>query len=413
MIAQTGKTRGLPTIAIICAVALVSILKVHVSPLCAQEPHPVSLTPMGTVDADAEPSSKSLWHYGAYLDLTYPIDFNFPENHLWRSKVTTQRVNEFNVNMALAYVRKDVNESSRWGMELALQTGRDVEGEVPNASIRSGGPYDGADTFSHFSRANVSYLAPIGSGLKVTAGLFNSYIGYESFYAKDNFNYTRSFLPDYTPYFMFGFAGEYWLNERVKGVFYVINRYNFLSYANDLPSYGTQFRWTARTDLTLTQNFYYGPDQSNTDLRYWRFFSDSIVEWKRDAFTVALVYDVGTERAIPQSGGQQEFWTAGAILSQWRFAEAWAVAVRPELYYDPDGTMTGARQFIKGITTTLEYKLRYAWTTTRFLLEYRFNNSTGPQGGFYTGGPTASGAIGLTPSQNLLFFSVLWSFDSR
>ena len=90
----------------------------------------------------------------------------------------------------------------------------------------------------------------------------------------------------------------------------------------------------------------------------------------------------------------------------------WAVAVRPELYYDPDGTMTGAKQFIKGVTTTLEYKLEYAWTTTRFRLEYRFNNSTGPQGGFFTGGPTSSGAIGLTPSQNLLFFAILWSFDS-
>ena len=74
--------------------------------------------------------------------------------------------------------------------------------------------------------------------------------------------------------------------------------------------------------------------------------------------------------------------------------------------------MTGARQFIKGITTTLEYKLRYAWTTTMFRLEYRFNNSTGPQGGFFKDGETSSGAPGLTPSQNLLFFSMLWLFDS-
>jgi hypothetical protein len=74
--------------------------------------------------------------------------------------------------------------------------------------------------------------------------------------------------------------------------------------------------------------------------------------------------------------------------------------------------MTGARQFIKGVTTTLDYKVRYAWTTTLFRLEYRFNNSTGSQGGFYTGGPTTSGTVGLTPSQNLLFFSILWRFDS-
>jgi hypothetical protein len=82
------------------------------------------------------------------------------------------------------------------------------------------------------------------------------------------------------------------------------------------------------------------------------------------------------------------------------------------LYYDAGGTMTGARQFIQGVTTTLDYNLRYAWTRTLFRLEYRFNNSTGPQGGFYKGGEVAPGVIGLTPSQNLLFFSILWSFDS-
>jgi len=412
VIERAGKPTGLPAIGIVSAVMLALIWMAAAQQVRAEESPPTSTSPTLAENSEQEHSTKSLWRYGAYLDLNYAIDFNYPENHVWRSKVTTQKVNEFNVNAALAYVRKDVNESSRWGMEFAVQTGRDVEGEVPNASLRHGDPFNGADTFSHFSRANVSYLASIGTGLKVTAGLFNSYIGYESFYARDNFNYTRSFLPDYTPYFMLGVSAEYQINDAVKTAFYAINKYNFLSYPNNLPSYGGQIRWAASQHLTFTQNLYYGPDQSNTDLRYWRFFSDSILEWKRDAFTVALVYDIGTERAIPQFGNQQQFWTGSAILSQLRFAEAWAVAVRPELYYDPDGTMTGARQFIKGITTTLEYKLRYAWTTTRFLLEYRYNNSTGPQGGFYTGGPNASGAIGLTPSQNLLFFSALWSFDS-
>ena len=93
----------------------------------------------------------------------------------------------------------------------------------PSASVRFGDPVNGANTLSHFSRANVSYLAPLGTGLKIRAGLFNSYIGYESFYAKDNFNYTRSFLPDYTPYFMFGISADYQFNEEVTTAFYVIN----------------------------------------------------------------------------------------------------------------------------------------------------------------------------------------------
>jgi hypothetical protein len=354
-----------------------------------------------------------LWRYGAYLDLSYPIDFNFPENHRWRSKVTTQRVNELTPNMVMGYVRKDVDESSRWGMEFGIQGGHDVTGQVPNARLRHGGAYSGADTFSHFSRANASYLAPIGTGLKVTAGLFNSFIGYESFYAKDNFNYTRSYLPDYSPYFMFGLSAEYQISQTVKSVFYVINRYNFLSHPNDLPSYGMQLRWLASPSITLTQNLYYGPDQSNIEVRYWRFFSDSSIEWKRDALTIALVYDIGTERAIPEAGGARVFWTGSAIYTHWQFTGAWALAIRPELYYDPDGTMTGARQFIKAITTTLEYKIPIAATVTRWRLEYRYDDSTGSQGGFFKNGEISTGVTGLTQAQHLLIVALLFSYDSR
>lgn len=391
---------------------LILIMFMGSGKLWAEQSPPVSIRPTEVTNSDGEPLPRSLWHYGAYLDLSYAIDFNYPENHLWRSKVTTQRVNELALNMALAYIRKEANESSRWGMELGLQTGRDVDAQVPNASLRYGDPYASADTFSHFSRANVSYLAPVGSGLTLTAGLFNSFIGYESFYAKDNINYTRTFMADNSPYFMFGMSAQYRINNAIKSAFYVINRYNYLSEPNHLPSYGTQISWTASRHVTFTQNLYYGPDQSNTNLQFWRFFSDSILEWRQDALTVALAYDIGTERAIPEAGDRRVYWTGAAIWTRLQLAESWAVGVRPELYYDPDGTLTGARQFIKAVTTTLEYKLRYRWTTSIFRLEYRFNHSTGPQGGFYTDTQVAPGVIGLTPSQHLLFFSALWSFDS-
>lgn len=56
------------------------------------------------------------WHYGGFVDLGYALDFNFPENHLFRNRSTNPRVNELDLNMAGIYVRKDATE--RWGMEL-------------------------------------------------------------------------------------------------------------------------------------------------------------------------------------------------------------------------------------------------------------------------------------------------------
>ena len=119
----------------------------------------------------------SLWHYGAYLDVAYILNFNFPENHLWRNRATASRHNEFAPNMALAYVRKDANESSRWGMELGVQGGYDSE---HFAFLQGEKEVSGADTLRHVHRANVSYLAPVGKGRTITSGLFNSLIGDES-----------------------------------------------------------------------------------------------------------------------------------------------------------------------------------------------------------------------------------------
>lgn len=52
------------------------------------------------------------WQYGASLDVSYPINFNFPENHLWRNRSTVPRHNELSPNMAMAYVRREASPGS-------------------------------------------------------------------------------------------------------------------------------------------------------------------------------------------------------------------------------------------------------------------------------------------------------------
>jgi hypothetical protein len=90
----------------------------------------------------------------------------------------------------------------------------------------------------------------------------------------------------------------------------------------------------------------------------------------------------------------------------------WSVAVRPEFFWDRNGLITGFQQFVKALTTTLEYRLPYRWTNTILRLEYRFDESRGSGGGFYRDGEVAPGVVGLTPTQHLLIFSAIWTFDS-
>lgn len=367
--------------------------------------------PAQTAHATSGEDEARSWHYGATVDFSYPVDFNFPENHRWRSKATTPRVNELTPNVAMAYVKKEATRQSPWGLEFGVQGGYDTDALVPSTISGRDKPVDGADTLRHFSHANVSYLAPVGNGLTLTGGLFQSYIGYESFYAKNNRNYTRSYMADNSPYFMFGLSAQYPLSDRLRLGLYAINGYNYLSHPNNHLSYGAQAAYRPIEQLTVTENLYYGPDQSDTSLAFWRFFSDSIVEWKDGTLTLAASYDIGTENAAEQVGHPRTFWMGGALFTRWNVSGPWSIAVRPEFYWDRNGRITGSEQLLKAVTSTVEYRWSYRSQTAWLRLEYRYDESTGQGGGFFSRGASAPGLIGLTREQHLLFGSIVWSIE--
>ena len=368
----------------------------------------------GVSESDLSPMtdkavSSSSWRYGAYLDIGGIVNFNVPENGLWRSRTTASRHNQAAPNMVLAYVRKDASEASRWGMELGVQGGYD---SVDFAFLQGESKVGGADVLRHLHRANASYLAPVGNGLTVTAGLFNSLMGYESLYAKDNANYTRSWIADNTPYMMFGVNAAYPVNDRLTVTTFVINRYYHLAYTVAQPSYGGKWSYALTPRLTAMQTLYWGPDQTDGSLEFWRLYGNHILEWKGDEVTVAVSYDAGTENIADRPGSPRAFVMGGNLMMKWHVAGPWSVALRPEFYWDRNGRWTGAEQFVKAITSTIEYKLPYRWTNTMLRVEHRYDESTGVGGGFFRRGEISPGVFGLAPSQHLVVFGLLCVFDS-
>ncbi len=351
---------------------------------------------------------KPAWQYGGFIDFGASLDFNHPSNHLFRNRSTASYVDELNLNMGAVYVKKDVAEASRWGMQLTLQGGKDSEGfgfsaTAPNVA--------GAKWLRHLGPTNVSYLTPIGKGLTVQAGIFNSLIGYDSLYAKDNFTYTRPWGGDYTPYLMLGMNASYPFNKKLTGTLFVLNGYWHLAHANNVPSSGGQLAYQATDRVSLKETLLYGPHQSNTSLEFWRFFSDTIAERKGDRVTIAFEYQVGTERvAIP--GSPRALWTSAQLPLHWAVHGPCSVTVRPEFARDRAGRWTGSVETVKAITTTLEYRIPYRRTTTILRLEHRYDDSRGKGGGFFTDDEVRPGVVGLTPGQHLLILGVMFTFDS-
>lgn len=372
-------------------------------------PEPSQTPSQAQIEAKPEePPPPPLWQYGGFADLGYLLDFNFPPNHLFRSRSTDFKVNQPDLNMAVIYVRKQAVEKSRWGAELTWQAGKDSEafGFSPTAPN-----IPDARWLRHFGPTDVSYLAPVGNGLTIQAGLFSSLLGYDSLYARDNFTYTRPWEGDYSPYLMFGINASYGFTKKLTAVFYLINGFSHLAQVSHGPSLGGQVAYKVSDRLNFRETLFYGPQQRDASLPYWRFLSDSIVEWKPGRATIAFEYQVGTE-GVATAGSPRIFWTLAQLPLHWSFNPHWSVTERPEFFWDPDGRLTGFEQLIATNTESLEYRWSFRRWNTIVRLEHRFDNSTGKGGGFYSSQIIAPGVVGLTPSQNLLILGLILSFDS-
>ncbi len=346
----------------------------------------------------------SQWRYGGFIDAAYLLDFNHPANDLFRSRGTTYKLDEPIVNMAGAYLRRSASESSRWGVELTAQAGQDTRVFGFSATAPN---LPGSEGLRHLGPTNVSYLAPVGKGLTIQGGIFGSLIGYDSLYAKDNLNYTRPWGADFTPYLMMGINASYPVTQKLTITGFVINDYFHLADPNSVPSWGGQAALKPADHWTFKQAFLVGPHQSNTGFQFWRFLSDSIVEWKRDPFTVAFEYQGATEK-VAGSGNTRAAWMSAQFPAHWAFAKHWSATARPEVAWDSDGRWTGFPQTVKAVTSTLEYRVPYRQATAIFRVEHRFDDSRGAGGGFFRGFDNR-----LVPSQHLFVFAAIFTFDGQ
>jgi len=340
-------------------------------------------------------------HAGGFVDVGYLKDFNDPANQLFRARSTTPRVDDLIVNMAALYARKSTSTSSRWGFEATLQGGEDSKafGFSPTAPNLSG-----ADWLRHLGPTDVSYLFPAGRGLTVQGGIFNSLVGYDSLYAKDNFAYTRPWCADVTPYLMLGVNVSYPFSDKVSATWFVVNSYTHLSHPNDVPSVGGQIAYAATPQVSVKETLFYGPQQADTSLSHWRVFSDTIVERKAGRLTTAGELQAGTETLAET--GERASWIALQFPVHVGLRGPWSVTVRPEYAHDPSGLYTGFQQTVTAITSGVEYRAAGHGAQAIARLEYRYDRSTGHEGGFYSG-PSNE----LVPGQPMLVAGLILTFE--
>ncbi len=380
-----------------CYLVAVALL-LSASPAWAQDP---GLERPATESSQAGDTTTAFGG-GAYLDLAYALSDNQPANHGWRTKSTTATIDRIALNNATVWLNKRSSAASRWGFSAGLQVGKDIDKLATSDS-------ETADLLKHLHYTYATYLASVGGQeLALAGGLIPGHLGYESFQAMDNPTYTRVYGVDNVPYFQWGLVAQYPYGGKVKGALMVVSGWDYLSSPNNAPSYGGRVHWDMNESAWLRGNVFYGPEQENTALEFWRLAVEGLGEVRIGDFGLVGNLGYGAEKQATVIGSPRYQWSWGALWLNWQpDGGPWSVGLRPEFFRDEDGLLTSSRQTITALTAALRYQVTVGQQNLQIRTEYRFDHSTGPDGGFWEGSNNV-----LVPNQQLFMLAVNWRFET-
>ena len=263
----------------------------------------------------------------------------------------------------------------------------------------------GADSLSQFDKtfqhASISYVAPIGKGLRFDFGKFVTQHGAEVIESKDNWNYSRGLLFSYAiPFYHFGLRSKYVINDKYNFSVYVVNGWNNLVNNNTGATLGLQLGWNPTKKWTIVQNYMVGPEENNNTSNI-RELWDTVVTYNATSkLSLMGNFDYGRGDRTPTVPGVVD-WTGGAGYVRYAFNDRYALGARYEYYDDPQGFTTGTAQHLNEFTGTFERIIAHHLITR---LEFRRDMSNVPS--FLKGSSPID-------NQNTVAMGLVYAFDSK
>lgn len=297
--------------------------------------------------ADAGAAAPVLQLHG-FVDLLYGLNTNRPADHtsfIPGTGTTARRANELNLNAAAIDLSLDPRPVG-FHLTIAFGSGPDVVHASEPAGSASG-----VDVWRYVYQASVSYVVPVGAGLRLEAGIYPSHIGFESFFSKDNWTYTRGWMGEFSPYYQAGVYASYAFDSHWSAQLHFLNGWQTIGDNNRAKAVGTQLAWT-NDRISVALNTFAGPELPGDDSD-WRLFGDTTAQFKVTPWlTLGATADVGWQDR-PQGAA---LWHGAAVLGRAALSSRVAIAARLEYYDDRDGFFSGTSQVFREGTATLELR---------------------------------------------------------
>ncbi len=136
------------------------------------------------------------------------------------------------------------------------------------------GQYNLHNVYRYLAESYIGYHFNKWYGINIDAGMFMSYIGLNSYYQAENWEYQASFTSDNTPWFFNGIRVQIYPTKHLKIEPWLINGWQSYGRFNKMPGLGCNLTWMPNSNIKLLTNDYYGTDAALIPARK-RFHSDN------------------------------------------------------------------------------------------------------------------------------------------
>lgn len=340
------------------ALAVMALLGAASRPSRGQPGQPAPTPTLGPPPAPspASPPATKPWYeeiaINGFVSGSYSYNLNRPDSRTNQLRVFDFDDRTFKVDVVEIVLQKAISKPSEAGFRIDLAAGSSIPRVSSSFGLLQGQDID-------LQQAFVSWIAPVGSGLRLDAGKFVTHFGYEVIEGYDGYNgnASRSFLFGFTiPFTNTGLKASYAFSDQLAGMFVLCNGWDVARDNNSSKSLGLQLTWTPEKTVTVYGNFMTGPERADTNSDRRNLFN-VVAQWKLTDLTVlALEAVYGSEKGAV-TPGETASWSGIAGYARLGMSDVFAVCLRAESFNDTDGARTGTPQKVTEVTVTPEFKV--------------------------------------------------------
>ena len=338
-------------------VVMAGLMMVSALHACAQASAPAPATGPAVSAEEDRPWWKDISTNG-YLSLSYTYNVNDPSPRINQFRVFDFNDDDPQLDVAQLVVQRAISEPNQFGFRFDLIAGSGVP-EVTAAYGLFRNTHTGIAHHFDILQMVVSYVVPVGKGLRFDLGKFPTQMGYEVVGGYDGYsdNFSRGFIVGYgIPGTHTGGKATYTFNHKITAMVSICNGWDDFQRLNHAYTIAAQLAFAPAKTFNVSFNFIHGPERRQ-DTRDQRAAYELVAQWKPvSKLTLAGDGLYGHE----ENGvalGHDALWKGLAGYAKYSLTSKFSLAFRGEIFNDGGGTRTGTDQGLQGFTFTPEYDL--------------------------------------------------------